>query len=149
MRRGSPAVVMMPALAPPTPVFGRPKTGVFVKLKDSKRNCTMCPSHGVKNRRDIEKSTPRVGGPRIRLRPALSSWNGCPRVTNSVSNQRSIERCELGRLGLRTKSPRFAPPIPVVLALNEWLSGVPASSDRMPPICQSPRIQRPTPPPLR
>ena len=38
MRRGSPAVVIRPAAGRPIAVFGRPNTGVLVKLKDSKRN---------------------------------------------------------------------------------------------------------------
>ena len=40
MRRGSEAVTIRPAAGRPTDVFGRPKTGVLVKLNDSNRNCT-------------------------------------------------------------------------------------------------------------
>lgn len=39
IRRGSPAVMIVPAAGRPIDVFGRPNTGVLVKLKDSNRNC--------------------------------------------------------------------------------------------------------------
>ena len=92
MRRGSEAVLIVPAAAVPKLVFGRPKLGVLVKLNDSKRNCIECPSHGRMNRRETEKSNAFVGGPRIMLRPALSSMPGWPACSALVSNQRSIVR---------------------------------------------------------
>src|SRR5690606_17888623 len=101
----------------PTAAFGRPKYGVFVKLNDSNRNWTWWPSHGMAKTRETITSRFLRPGPRMRLRPALPKTPGALGTTNSVLNQRSIERWLEGRFASATTSPRFTPPTLVLFTL--------------------------------
>src|SRR2546428_10004973 len=88
---------------------GNAKCGVFVRLKNSARNCNRVRSVTGK---DFKRPRSKFLylGPRIIFLPALPSFPDAGAANAPGSNHRSGVRCESGRFGSLMTSGRIGPP---------------------------------------